>query len=122
MKRSSGILMPISALPSDYGIGSMGKCAYKFVDFLKASGQSYWQLLPLGPAGCGDSPYASYSSFAGNTHFIDLGLLEKEGLLKSSELKNINWGSDAQKVDYDRINAVRLSVLSMRMSIGASCM
>ena len=75
MKRSSGILMSISSLPSNYGIGTMGKCAYKFVDFLKAAGQSYWQLLPMGPTSYGDSPYASFSSFAGNPYFIDLDML-----------------------------------------------
>ena len=65
MKRYSGVLMPLSSLPSNYGIGTMGKCAYKFVDFLRDSGQKYWQLLPLGPTSYGDSPYASFSSFAG---------------------------------------------------------
>lgn len=111
MKRSSGVLMHISSLPSNYGIGTMGKWAYKFVDFLKASGQSYWQLLPLGPAGYGDSPYAAYSSFAGNTNFIDLDLLVKDGLLRAAELKNVDWGGDLQQVDYKRVNAARLPVL-----------
>lgn len=111
MKRSSGILMHISSLPSDYGIGTMGKWAYKFVDFLYASGQSYWQLLPLGPAGCGDSPYAAYSSFAGNTNFIDLDMLVKDGLLKGSDLKGINWGDNREKVDYEQLNSARTPVL-----------
>ena len=71
MERKSGILMPMSALPSPYGIGTMGKSAYHFVDFLKAAGQKYWQLLPLGPTSYGDSPYSSFSSFAGNPYFID---------------------------------------------------
>ena len=111
MKRSSGILMSISSLPSEYGIGTMGKCAYKFVDFLKASGQTYWQLLPMGPTSYGDSPYASFSSFAGNPYFIDLDMLVKEGLLKSSELKDIDWGSDPQKVDYGKVYNSRFTVL-----------
>ena len=76
MDRSSGVLMPMSSLPSPYGIGTMGKSAYRFVDFLKRSGQRYWQLLPLGPTSYGDSPYASFSTFAGNPLIIDLDLLE----------------------------------------------
>ena len=84
MIRSSGILMPMSSLPSPYGIGTMGKAAYKFVDFLKASGQKYWQLLPLGPTSYGDSPYASPSTFAGNPYYIDLDMLIADGLLRES--------------------------------------
>ena len=80
MTRSSGILMPMSSLPSPYGIGTMGKAAYEFVDFLKAAGQKYWQLLPMGPTSYGDSPYASFSTFAGNPYFIDLDMLVEEGL------------------------------------------
>ena len=74
--------MPMSSLPSPYGIGTMGKVAYEFVDFLKASGQKYWQLLPLGPTSYGDSPYYSFSTFAGNPYFIDLDLLVRDGLLR----------------------------------------
>ena len=87
MERKSGILMPMSSLPSPYGIGTMGKSAYRFVDFLKASGQSYWQLLPLGPTSYGDSPYYSFSTFAGNPYFIDLDLLVQEGLLEREEIQ-----------------------------------
>ena len=72
MDRASGILLPISALPSPYGIGTLGKAAYAFADFLHAAGQKYWQLLPLGPTSYGDSPYQSFSTFAGNPYFIDL--------------------------------------------------
>ena len=79
--RKNGILLHISSLPSPYGIGTLGKEAYDFVDFLKRSGQSVWQVLPLCPTGYGDSPYASYSTFAGNPYFIDLDLLAKDGLL-----------------------------------------
>ena len=71
-KRAAGILMPISSLPSDYGIGCFSKSAYEFVDWLKEAGQTYWQILPLGPTSYGDSPYQSFSTFAGNPYFIDL--------------------------------------------------
>ena len=81
MKRASGILLPIFSLPSKYGIGCFSKDAYKFVDMLKEAGISYWQILPLGPTGYGDSPYQSFSTFAGNPYFIDLKTLIKEGLL-----------------------------------------
>ena len=74
-RRRSGILMPIFSLPSPYGIGTFGKAAYGFVDFLKKAGQSYWQILPLGPTTFGDSPYQAYSTFAGNPYFIDLEML-----------------------------------------------
>ena len=82
MKRSSGILMAVSSLPSPYGIGTLGKAAYDFVDFLKAAGQSYWQMLPLNPTSYGDSPYQSFSAYAGNPYFIDPDMLVKDGLLK----------------------------------------
>ena len=75
MDRCSGILMHISSLPSPYGIGTLGRAAYDFVDFLRDAGQKYWQLLPLGPTSYGDSPYQSFSTFAGNPYFIDLDLL-----------------------------------------------
>ena len=81
MNRSSGILMAMSSLPSKYGIGTMGKSAYKFVDFLRDAGQKYWQLLPLCPTSYGDSPYSSFSTFAGNPYFIDLELLVRDKLL-----------------------------------------
>ena len=83
--RSSGILMPVFSLPSPYGIGTLGKAAYDFVDFLKQAGQSMWQILPLTPTGYGDSPYQSCSSFAGNHYLIDLDTLVEEGLLKEAE-------------------------------------
>ena len=111
MDRSSGILMSMSALPSKYGIGSMGKCAYEFVDFLKAAGQKYWQLLPLGPTSYGDSPYSSFSTFAGNPYFIDLDMLIADGLLRRADLKGINWGEDEQSTDYGRIYDNRFKIL-----------
>ena len=79
--RSSGILMPIFSLPSSHGIGTFGKEAYRFVDFLKKAGQTYWQILPLNTTDLGDSPYQSFSSAAGNPYFIDLDLLKEDGLL-----------------------------------------
>ena len=87
LKRGAGLLMPISSLPTPYGIGTMGKEAYKFVDYLKKAGQSYWQVLPVGPTSYGDSPYQSFSAFAGNPYFIDLDTLVSEGLITKKEIK-----------------------------------
>ena len=98
--RESGILMHISSLPGPYGIGSMGKNAYKFVDFLKKSGQKIWQILPLSPTGFGNSPYQSGSAFAGNHYLIDLETLIDEGLLKKQEAESFFWGENAEKVDF----------------------
>lgn len=103
--------MHISSLPSPYGIGTLGKAAYDFVDFLKASGQKYWQVLPISPTGFGDSPYQSYSTFAGNPYFIDLDMLSKDGNLTTDEYKNINWGNNAEKVDFELISQNRIKVL-----------
>ena len=100
-KRSCGVLLPLFSLPSEHGIGTMGKAAYDFIDFLAAAGQSWWQLLPVGPAGSGDSPYNSFSSFAGNAYFIDLDMLVQDGLLDAAEVAAADWGSDAQAVDYE---------------------
>lgn len=111
MVRSSGILMPISALPSRYGIGTLGKKAYEFADFLKRAGQRYWQLLPLGPTSYGDSPYQSFSSFAGNPYFIDLEELVEDKLLRKSELDSINWGTGPRYIDYGKIYDSRFKVL-----------
>ncbi len=113
MNRRAGILMPISALPSPYGIGTLGKEACRFIDFLEKAGQSYWQILPTGPTGYGDSPYQSFSAFAGNPYFIDLDLLKKDGLLKAEEYQNIDWGSDPQRVDYGTIYNHRFAVLHL---------
>jgi len=111
MDRSSGILMSISSLPSKYGIGTLGKEAYAFADFLHAAGQKYWQLLPLGPTSLGDSPYQSFSTFAGNPYFIDLDLLIEDGLLEESDLEGIDWSSDSRYVDYGKIYNNRFRVL-----------
>lgn len=111
MKRSSGILLPISSLPSAYGIGTFGKAAYEFADFLKASGQKYWQVLPLGPTSYGDSPYQSFSTFAGNPYFIDLDMLVEEGLLTKKEIEKENWGTNPRYVDYGQIYTSRFKIL-----------
>lgn len=91
-ERGAGILMAVSSLPSPYGIGTFGQSAYDFVDFVKACGHQYWQVLPLGPTTYGDSPYQSYSAFAGNPYFVDLDFLVRDGLLSKSELLAIDWG------------------------------
>lgn len=109
--RESGVLMHITSLPGPYGIGTMGKQAFAFVDFLKLAGQHYWQILPLTPTGYGDSPYQSYSAFAGNHYLIDLELLAEEGLLDREELSAVNWCSDETRVDFGNIYANRLDVL-----------
>ena len=120
MERSSGILLPISALPSPYGIGTMGKEAYAFADFLKSAGQKYWQLLPLGPTSYGDSPYQSFSTFAGNPYLIDLELLAQDGLLDAGELDSFNWGANPRYVDYGQIYVSRLQVLRKAFAAGWS--
>ena len=111
MKRSSGILMHISSLPSPYGIGTLGRDAYAFADFLAETGQTYWQMLPLGPTGFGDSPYQCASAFAGNPYLIDLDLLVEDGLLLPEELQGVDWGADPARVDYGRIFQHRRDVL-----------
>lgn len=111
MERSCGILMPIFSLPSSYGIGSLGKEAYSFADFLKKSGRRYWQLLPLGPTSYGDSPYQSFSSAAGNPYFIDLDMLCEDGLLSHAEIEAVDWGRDEGRVDYEKLYLNRFRIL-----------
>lgn len=111
IKRSSGILLPIASLPSPYGIGTLGKSAYDFVDFLAASNQTYWQILPVGPTSYGDSPYQSFSTFAGNPYFIDLDMLADDGLLEKSEFESVDWGIDEREIDYEKIYNNRFEVL-----------
>ena len=118
MDRHSGILMHISSLPSPYGIGTLGREAYAFADFLRAAGQKYWQLLPLGPTSYGDSPYQSFSTFAGNPYFIDLDLLAEDGLLSPSELEAEDWGGQRRYVDYGRIYAARFGLLRKAFQAG----
>lgn len=109
--RKSGILMPVFSLPSEYGIGTFGKEAYNFADFLQKAGQSYWQILPLNPTSFGDSPYQSCSAYAGNPYFIDLDMLKKENLLADEDLKFVDFGSDCTKVNYEKLYKTRYPVL-----------
>ena len=108
--RRSGILLPVSSLPSRYGIGAFSKEAYDFIDFLKKSGQTYWQILPLGPTGYGDSPYQSFSTFAGNPYFIDLDDLVEEGWITESDCEAYDFGTD-DETDYEKIYLSRFLIL-----------
>lgn len=109
--RASGILLPITSLPSAYGIGTFSKEAYAFVDFLEKAGQKYWQVLPFGSTGYGDSPYQSFSTFAGNPYFVDLETLIKEGLLTKNECEDADYGSNVEQVEYDKIYHSRFQLL-----------
>ena len=111
MERSSGVLLAITSLPSKYGIGTLGKEAFAFADFLKEAGQKYWQVLPLGPTGLGDSPYSSFSTFAGNPYLIDLELLIEDGLLTKKYVESFDWGDDPAHVDYVAMKENRETVL-----------
>ena len=110
-KRQSGVLMHISSLPGKYGIGSFGQSAYDFVDFLVRTKQRYWQILPLGTTSYGDSPYQSFSAFAGNTYFIDFDILIEEGLLNEVDVKGADFGDDPRKVDYAKIFDARRPIM-----------
>ena len=101
MKRTAGILMPITSLPGKYGIGCFSEEAYKFVDWLQATGQTYWQILPIHPTSYGDSPYQSFSTFAGNPYFIDLDALVAEGVLMQKECDSMDFGEDETDIDYE---------------------
>ena len=109
--RASGILLPVSSLPSKYGIGCFSAEAYEFVDQLARAGQKYWQILPLGPTGYGDSPYQSFSTFAGNPYFIDLEAFVKEGYLDKSDCEDCDWGTNESYVDYEKIYNSRFRLL-----------
>lgn len=109
--RKSGVLMHITSLPSPYGIGTMGDDALKFIDFLVLSGQSYWQILPLGTTGFGDSPYQSFSTRAGNPYLIDLDELVCKGLLAKDAPKRFDFGDDPERVDYGRLWESRRELL-----------
>ena len=98
--RASGILLPISSLPGRWGIGTLGQTAFRFIDFLQASGQTYWQILPIGPTGYGDSPYQSFSAFAFNPYFIDPDLLAQDGFLTPSEIQAHRPTCDTNCIDY----------------------
>ena len=114
--RCSGILMHITSLPGPYGIGTMGKQAYEFIDFLESAGQSCWQILPLNPTGYGDSPYQSCSTFAGNHYLIDLDTLIAEGLLLPEEVAGIRWNDIDTRVDFGLLYDNRLNVLNLAYS------
>ncbi len=114
--RESGILLHITSLPGPYGIGTMGKNAYAFVDFLEAAGQSYWQILPLTPTGYGDSPYQSFSACAGNHYLIDLDTLVEEGLLKQAEVEAVTWGKTEARVDFGTLYQQRGKILKLAYS------
>lgn len=111
MKRESGILLSIASLPSRFGIGCFSKEAYEFVDQLKEAGQSYWQILPLGPTSYGDSPYQSFSTFAGNPYFISLEDLIEEGVLTRQECEEADFGETPDAVDYAKIYEARFPLL-----------
>ncbi len=114
--RSAGILLPVFSLPSPYGIGCFDQCAYNFVDWLAENGQTYWQILPLGPTGHGpsaDSPYQAYSAFAGNPYFISLDGLIEEGVLTKEACEAVGLGLDPAQVDYDKLHENRLQLLHL---------
>ena len=101
MDRASGILMPVTSLPGQYGIGCFSKEAYGFVDWLKAAGQTFWQILPIHPTSYGDSPYQSFSTFAGNPYLIDLEELVREGVLTKEECDSLYFGDEESDIDYE---------------------
>lgn len=111
--RGSGILLPIFSLPSPYGIGTMGKEAMRFVDFLKKGGQKYWQILPVGQTSYGDSPYQSFSVQAGNPYFIDFDLLKEDGLLVDTEYRYAFWGNREDQIDYALLYEKRYEILEL---------
>ena len=109
--RASGILLPVSSIPSKYGIGAFSKEAYDFVDFLANAGQTYWQILPLGPTGYGDSPYQSFSTFAGNPYYIDLEELIEKKWITQKDCESCDWGDNESYVDYEKIYLSRFKIL-----------
>ncbi len=109
--RGAGILLAIQSLPSDYGIGTLGKEAHRFVDLLVDLKQKYWQVLPLGPTSFGDSPYQSFSAFAGNPYLIDLDSLKKDGLITEKEILSYDWGEKEDDIDYSRLFTNRFAIL-----------
>ncbi len=117
-KRSSGILMHITSLPNKQGIGTFGREAYDYVDFLKKSGQSFWQLLPIGPTGYGDSPYQSLSTFAGNILLIDLEVLKEKKILTEDDFKNRNFGSNEEIIDFTNVNKEKIDLLRLAFKRG----
>ena len=113
MERTAGILMPISSLPGKYGIGCFNLKAYEFVDFLRDAGQTYWQILPIHPTSYGDSPYQSFSTFAGNPYFIDLEALIAEGVLSNAECDSVFFGHEEDDINYAALYDGRKILLTM---------
>lgn len=113
MAKTAGILMSITSLPTPYGIGTIGKEARDFADFLHEAGQKVWQILPVGPTSYGDSPYQSFSTYAGNPYLIDLDTLRQEGLLRREDITRIRWTLNRLEVDYARIYNNRFNVLKI---------
>ncbi len=111
MARSAGVLLSITSLPSPYGIGTIGKEAREFADYLKKAGQKIWQILPVGPTSYGDSPYQSFSTYAGNPYLIDLDTLVEEGLVTKEQIDSFDWGCNPAEVDYEKIYNSRFKVL-----------
>lgn len=111
MNRAAGILLSVSSLPGRFGIGCFSRSAYDFVDWLKEAGQTYWQILPLGPTSYGDSPYQSFSTFAGNPYFISLDELIEEGVLTEKECKSADFGKKADDIDYEKVYRKRYPLL-----------
>ena len=111
MDRGAGILMHIASLPGNFGIGTLGKEAYDFADFIKKAGFKYWQILPLGHTGYGESPYQCFSAFAGNPYFIDFELLKEKGLLKEEDYINEDYGDSSVQIDYGKIFEVKYDIL-----------
>ena len=105
------MLLPVASLPSKYGIGAFSREAYEFVDKLAKAGQQYWQILPLGPTGYGDSPYQSFSAFAGNPYYIDLEQLIEKGLLTKKECDEVDFGDDERNIHYEKIYQNRFPLL-----------
>ena len=114
--RTAGILMPITSLPSPYGVGTLGQCARDFIQFLHRAGQTYWQILPICPTGYGDSPYQSFSSYAGNPYMIDFDDLKEEGLLQEEEYASLSWGDQPTTVDYGLLYGHKFTVLKTACS------
>jgi len=113
MIRSAGILMPVTSLPSPYGVGTLGQAAKDFIDYLADGGQTYWQMLPLGPTGYGNSPYQALSSYAGSTYLIDLDELISDGLLKKEEVKAVKWEKHPDVTDYGILYNERNKILKL---------
>ena len=121
MERACGVLMPVASLPSEYGIGCFDEAAYEFVDMLSKSGQSYWQVLPMGPTGYGDSPYQSFSTFAGNPYFVSLRALIKKGYLEKEDCAELAEGSSEKYVKYDFIYKKRFELFLIGYIITNDC-